>query len=756
MVGFGGEDGSGINDLWIFDLQTRRSSLVWEKGEWAPPEARPALIVQGDTLHIIKEQVHSITLHALAELINDDEVRNAFCDALGLPRVPRYKLPPVDLGPPDEVCKFTTSLPCSPRDTLLYKGKILHFSLNGSVLSVSEVILHGRNKNLVTVCAGVKINPGYFGCCLLGDRVLVMSGADRKVSAAPITVDQGRTSEKTVHATALIVAGDVRWTDTPYLCQVSESRALLCIRGSSVYYCEAGGDTLTLHKLATKAPTKWGFDCLPIRLSDGKLLLAGSYPESTDITLITCGEEPRFEKIGDIPGVERSSPSMALVAERFVLGFGGWGSRVPLDDLWIFDLQTRRASIIWEVEEWVDSSNRPVLFLKDERLWILGPTVAAITLSLISQRIDDDEIRKAFCGALGLPPAPAYSLAPPDISGSSGMVKFSGEVAAGSYNTVQHRGKILHFSLEGGELVISEVVFYGQRARVLPVHTGVILGGQHIGCCLLGDRILVMSRQRNTANRGGHRGRNGEGFKMFAALVEVEDGRLSEEIIRVTTLTVRGDKEWPDGSLLFQAGENRALLHYDEQAVMWYCDVADKALTMRKLETQMLTEGGLRTLPIRLPDGKLLALGAFFPFIDVTLISCDEGLQFEKIGDIPGVKGKKASPVLVRNRFVVGFGGCNYGDTDELWIFDLRTRKGSRLRRRGEWHPTAYSAFLALQGDVLCLLGEAVCGISLAALAGLIKKEGLRIAFSWRVGLPVTPPSRFPAKRLAIYSPPRL
>ena len=95
--------------------------------------------------------------------------------------------------------------------------------------------------------------------------------------------------------------------------------------------------------------------------------------------------------------------------------------------------------------------------------------------------------------------------------------------------------------------MISEVILYGLRARVLPVHTGAILGGQHIGCCLLGGRILVLSRQRKTANRGGRRGRNGEEFKMFAALVEVEDGRLSKEIIRVTALTARGARSGQTG-----------------------------------------------------------------------------------------------------------------------------------------------------------------------------------------------------------------
>ena len=91
---------------------------------------------------------------------------------------------------------------------------------------------------------------------------------------------------------------------------------------------------------------------------------------------------------------------------------------------------------------------------------------------------------------------------------------------------------------------------------------------------------------------------------------------------------------------------------------MWYCDVADKALTIRKLETQMLTEGGLRTLPLRLPDGKLLAFGALFPFVDVTLISCDEGLQFEKVGDTPGVKGERLHPLLSETGSWWGSGGA--------------------------------------------------------------------------------------------------
>ena len=91
VVGAGGE---GQNDIWLFDLQTKRSSIVWEDTTWVP-SGESFLFLEGDRLYIVDGDVHVISLPTLSERIEDDKVRGAFCESLELPRVPKCILPPV-------------------------------------------------------------------------------------------------------------------------------------------------------------------------------------------------------------------------------------------------------------------------------------------------------------------------------------------------------------------------------------------------------------------------------------------------------------------------------------------------------------------------------------------------------------------------------------------------------------------------------------------------------------------------------------
>ena len=186
---------------------------------------------------------------------------------------------------------------------------------------------------------------------------------------------------------------------------------------------------------------------------------------------------------------------------------------------------------------------------------------------------------------------------------------------------------------------------------------------------------------------------------------------------------------------------------------MWYCDVTGDTLAIRKLKTRMPTWGGFATVPIRIADGKLLAVGTNPESTDITLVHCDEKPQFEKIGDIPGEARRNTSSVLIGDRFVVGFGGRNINRLGDLWVFDLQTRRSSQVRRRGKWHPEDILVSLVVQGGVLYLLAITISCISLTALAALIEDRELRIAFSRQVGPPATPLPRFTAESLCDYSP---
>lgn len=149
----------------------------------------------------------------------------------------------------------------------------------------------------------------------------------------------------------------------------------------------------------------------------------------------------------------------------------------------------------------------------------------------------------------------------------------------------------------------------------------------------------------------------GEKKNVFAALVDVDEGRLSKETVCIANLAVRVGMWWASQPFLCQVSENQALLYFDGRDRMWHCNIEGGALSMRKLKTQMPAKRSFSATPICLPDGKLLVAGADPESKDIALISCCEEVQFERVGSIPGMARYWASFVLIGGRFVVGLGG---------------------------------------------------------------------------------------------------
>ena len=149
--------------------------------------------------------------------------------------------------------------------------------------------------------------------------------------------------------------------------------------------------------------------------------------------------------------------------------------------------------------------------------------------------------------------------------------------------------------------------------------------------------------------------------------------------------------------------------------------------------------------------------GSYPQSTDITLITCDEVARFEKIGDIPGVARDEASLVLVRDRFVVGFGGTASSRQNDLWIFDLKTRRASQVGQRGDWHPRGCLVPLVFQGDTIYLISgwgsSSVHCISLTSLADLIRNTSVRIAFCAWLGLPLRVQGAFMACVISYYAP---
>ena len=148
-----------------------------------------------------------------------------------------------------------------------------------------------------------------------------------------------------------------------------------------------------------------------------------------------------------------------------------------------------------------------------------------------------------------------------------------------SYNTCQHKGRVFHFSQRAAKLRVTEVLL-GDRVEFVEVQTDVrckTSNDKVIGCCSLDGRILVMSGRKSD---------------LFAALVNVDEGKLSAETIHVISLKVKGKISWAGVPFLCQVSEDRALLYLNPQRRMWYCDVKGCDINLRKLSTQMPAKGG--------------------------------------------------------------------------------------------------------------------------------------------------------------------
>lgn len=300
--------------------------------------------------------------------------------------------------------------------------------------------------------------------------------------------------------------------------------------------------------------------------------------------------------------------------------------------------------------------------------------------------------------------------------------------------TCQYRGRLFSFSRNGRKLRLIEVIL-GEKVRLVKVQTTIICEstyGGYIGCCPLEDGMLVTT---------------GEEERRSAALVKVEDGKLSAETVRVATLTIIGEEKWLGVPLLCQVSRNRAILFFSGKPWMWSCEVDGDAMKVQKLTGQAPTARGFCALPVLIPGGNLLVAGANPYSTSITEILWDGDLRFEKVGDIPGEARWGASTVLVAERFLIGFGGSSQHCLRDMWIFDIQTRRSSRIRQAGEWHAADWWVFLAVRAGSLYLVGgggsNGVSVLSLATLAGLIRNGGIRIAFQESLGLRVTVRSRY-------------
>jgi len=625
-------------------------------------------------------------------------------------------------------------------NTCQYKERVFHFLSDSGKLRITEVIL-GEKARCMTIITDVSCKPGhdlYIACCSLGQHILIMAEDNADVLAALVDIDEGPLSEATIHITELTVEGDKERFMGPYLSPVSENQALLyfCWQ-TGMWYCEVTDRTLTIRKLEKKMPKKKGFDTLPLRLPDGRLLVTGLHSCSKDITLISCYREPCFPKIGEIPGEKRCGASTVLVGKRFVVGFGGVRSGTNLADLWIFDLQTRRGSSVAKEGDWRAPGNQISLAVQGDTLYLMGGwelhSVHSISLQTLSELIRDVDIQEVLQFALGLEPRPH-----PAIRQNSAAFVGMRDLGGGfpdyySHNTVDHRGRVFHFSQYQKNLRITEI-FLGPWMKMRTVDTDVDCKAEHdeyISCCSCGDKILVIA--------GRWRGDD-----MFCALVTIDPGVLSKESIHFEGKRLIGWERYNDAPYLAQISENEVWASFDCSDEIWTGKFNGNELVMTKHPNQPSMIKGFSAPPLRLRDGRFLEAGTKPESAALVLITPGEQFSFEKIGELPWKGRENVSTILIGGRFAVGFGGCaSKYCIEKMWVFDLQTYKVSLVKQMGEWRPAVSWPVLLVGDQTLYIIGgdepTSAHSLSLAALSRLIQLTAVRAVFRLWLGIPLLP-----------------
>jgi len=638
------------------------------------------------------------------------------------------------------------------------QGRVFNFAADDQrKLVVGEVFL-GEEVEVRRVGTGVKCkcsSSRFFSCCPLGDKVLVMAGEQYATEffCALVSIDPGELTQESIHIEEKKVSGWESYGLGPVLVQISEDRVWASFDLSDeIWIGKLKGDELVMTKHPDQLPVEEGFGALPLRFPDGKFLAAGGLPSSTDITIITPGEHFSFEKIGDIPGEERDSVSTILIKERFLVGFGGWDDD-DVDGMWIFDLKTHKASLVTNEGKWHPGGPWPFMAVKDNILYIIGgynsTNAHSITLQHLSELIQDLDLQGAFQRTLGLDLRryPADREEDRELRGMRDLGGCFPDFFA--HNTIDHQGRVFHFSQREGKLCVTEV-FFGPRVKTRTVNTGIDCktgDDDYILCCSLGDKILVIPRQVRARGTS-------------CALVTIDPGELTTESVHVEEKQVVMRRKSETIEFLTRISETEVQASSSVSDEIWIGKLQQTRLVMRKRTARLAAKCGFGSHPLRLPDGRFLVTGEWLPSTTITAVTPGKRFPFEKIGDMPGEGRRDVSMILIGERFVVGFGGCHSDYVDDMWIFDLKTHKVSPVKKEGEWHPGGPRPILVVQDKELYVIGggatTAAHCLSFAALVRLIQHDGVRYAFCFCLGFPIHPSKALKRSTLKQYSSPSL
>jgi len=316
-----------------------------------------------------------------------------------------------------------------------------------------------------------------------------------------------------------------------------------------------------------------------------------------------------------------------------------------------------------------------------------------------------------------------------------------------SYNTCEYQGRVFNFAADDRGKFTVEEVFLGEKVGAREVNTGVDCkcnNGYISSCCALDDKILVMAGERNATD-------------FFCAIVSIDPGELTKESIHIEEKKVRGWENYRSGPFLAQISENTVWASFLWSNEIWIGELKGDELVMTKHQDHLPTTDGLGAPPLPLPDGGFLAAGGWPDSTSIVLITLGEHFSFEKVGDMPGEKRYCASIVLIKKRFVVGFGGWKDSYADDMWIFDIQTHRASPVKKEGEWRPGGPWPVLVVRDKEVYVFGgigaSSVCCISFASLSQLIQHGGVRCAFRLCLELPFQPGKGYERSAIIDYAP---
>jgi len=288
-----------------------------------------------------------------------------------------------------------------------------------------------------------------------------------------------------------------------------------------------------------------------------------------------------------------------------------------------------------------------------------------------------------------------------------------------SYNTVYYKDKLFNFVANRSELTITELSLESastRRTNRVTVSRPVTC----VSCCSFGDEILLLGELKAES-----------GF--LCALVTIDSNEWGTPYVRLKERVVTGLEEHEGTIFLAHFLKNNVWVSFVNSDEVWIGELIGGELAMTNYSTHQPVARGLSAPPLRLPEGTLLLAGGNPLTNRLVLVSKVHPIWTSRIGVIPGEGRYCVSTVLVKERFVVGFGGLASKAIDEMWILDLVTHETASVKKAGQWHPAAYWSVLTVNEDTLYIIGGrdalSIHSLPLSSLLDLIQDPRIRSAF---------------------------